>query len=470
MPEVGLALIGSERELRATRPWLTEISQRLRVWFGDGNDRSLARRLAGTAFLIRVAGAVLAYASQVLFARWMGSSEFGIYVYVWTWVLVIGGIVDLGLSSAAQRFIPEYTERRQFDLLRGMLTGARWLAFAVATLVAVVSMLSVYALRPWLDESVVVPLYIACMALPMAGALRVQEGIARSYNWVNLSNLPVYVVRQVVLIAMMGGAYALHLATDAVSATMLGVFSYWIITAGQFFIINRRLAANVAPGPRAYDFKYWVTVSIPMLLVETFYLLLTYSDVLVLNQYAPPHEVAVYYAASKTLALVAFVYYAVAQTAAHKFAEFHISGDRARLATFLAHIIRLTFWPSFAATVLILACGIPLLWLFGRAYTGGYHLMFILAVGLLARASVGPVERLLTMLGQQPICAMIYAFAFVTNVALCVFLIPPFGPSGAAISMSTALVVESILLYVITKRRLGYHVFVFGRTKLRSET
>jgi O-antigen/teichoic acid export membrane protein len=203
-----------------------------------------------------------------------------------------------------------------------------------------------------------------------------------------------------------------------------------------------------------------------VVLIEVFYLLLSYSDVIVLQQYASPHDVAMYYAASKTLALVTFVHYAVAQTVAHKFAEYHVSGDRKRLADFITHIVRLTFWPSCAATVVVLAAGLPLLWLFGRAFTSGYYLMFILTIGLLARASVGPVERLLIMLGQHKICAVIYAVAFSINVAMCVLLIPMIGPAGAAVSMSTALVVESILLYSVTKRRLGYHVFIFGRSRL----
>ena len=46
----------------------------------DGSDLSLARRLAGAAFLIRVASAVLAFVSQIVLARWLGSFEFGIYV------------------------------------------------------------------------------------------------------------------------------------------------------------------------------------------------------------------------------------------------------------------------------------------------------------------------------------------------------------------------------------------------------
>jgi O-antigen/teichoic acid export membrane protein len=311
------------------------------------------------------------------------------------------------------------------------------------------------------------PLLLACAALPSYGLMHMQEGIARSYNWVNLSNLPPYVIRQIVLIALMGCSYMLGLATDAVSATIMGIASYWVICVGQFLVLGRRLSRTVEHGAKVYDFKYWLAISLPILLVETFYLLLMYSDVLILKQYASPHDVAVYYAAAKTLALVAFVYYAVAQAAAHKFTELHVNGDRERLADYIAHIVRLTFWPSFAATVLVLVFGIPLLWLFGRTFVEGYYLMFILAVGLLARASVGPVERLLIMLDQHYACAVIYAAAFAINVVLCVLLIPRLGPAGAAASLSTALVIESILLFVVTKRRLGYHVFVFGRQRPR---
>ncbi|MGC8035665.1 oligosaccharide flippase family protein, partial [Salmonella enterica] len=66
------------------------------------------RRLAGTIFLIRVISAGLAYFSQILLARWMGSGDYGIYVYVWTWVLLLGSMLDFGIAASAQKIIPEY--------------------------------------------------------------------------------------------------------------------------------------------------------------------------------------------------------------------------------------------------------------------------------------------------------------------------------------------------------------------------
>ena len=68
----------------------------------------MTRRLAGTIVIIRVLSAALAYLSQILLARWMGGSDYGIYVYVWTWVLLLGSMMDFGISASAQKIIPEY--------------------------------------------------------------------------------------------------------------------------------------------------------------------------------------------------------------------------------------------------------------------------------------------------------------------------------------------------------------------------
>ena len=95
--------------------WL-RAADAVRAWLNDHSDNSRAQRAAGTAFAIRVASAALVYLTQVLFARWMGTFEFGVYAYVWTWVLLLGGVIDLGLASSAQRFIPEYMGSRQFEL------------------------------------------------------------------------------------------------------------------------------------------------------------------------------------------------------------------------------------------------------------------------------------------------------------------------------------------------------------------
>jgi O-antigen/teichoic acid export membrane protein len=466
IPEERVAFTSTDHSERAS--FLARTTEAARAWMSDGSDRSRAQRAAGTAFLIRVVSAALVYLTQVLLARWMGSFEFGVYVYVWTWVLLIGGIVDFGLASSAQRFIPEYAGTKQLDLLRGFLSGSRYLVLALATAWALVGAAGVWLFASVLHSYEVMPLYLACICLPLFTLGRMQDGLARSYDWINLALMPAYIVRSVLLIGGMAAAYLAKLPTDAATAMLVAVATTWVTVIGQTLVINRRLARKVESGPKAYLPRTWLAVSVPIFMVEGFYLLLTYADVLVLQQFRPPEEVAVYYAAAKTLALVAFVYFSVSAAVAHRFSEYHITGNKTELSAFLADSIRWTFWPSLGATIVILALGKPFLWLFGPQFTDGYFLMFILAIGPLARATVGPVERLLNMVGEQRACANVYAAAFITNMGLCVILIPLFGVGGAAIAISSAMILESVLLFWVTRMRLGLHVFIW-RPKTASE-
>lgn len=75
----------------------------------------------------------------------------------------------------------------------------------------------------------------------------------------------------------------------------------------------------------------------------------------------------------------------------------------------------------------------------------------------------GPAERLLNMLGEQNIYAVVYAFAFGINLVLCILLIPRYQLYDAAAALAIALVAESLLLFILSKRRLALYVLVFGR-------
>ena len=129
---MALPSYGTEPAAASSSP-LAGLIARVRAILADKSDSRLAQLVAGKVFLVRVGSAVLALVSQVLLARWMGGFEFGIYIYVWTLVLMIGALSDVGLSSAARRFIPEYTEIGADDHLRGFLSGSRWLGLSIAT-------------------------------------------------------------------------------------------------------------------------------------------------------------------------------------------------------------------------------------------------------------------------------------------------------------------------------------------------
>jgi O-antigen/teichoic acid export membrane protein len=436
---------------------------RLRAWTTSQSHTSLAQRMAGAALLIRVASAACMYLSQIIFARWMGSSEFGTYVYLWTWVLLIGDLVHLGLAPAAQRFVPQYTQEKTLDLLRGFISGSCWMVFLSAAAVAALLALAARLLQLSFVPHQLMPMYLACAILPAYAVSLMLDGIARSYNWIGLALLPGYILRPLLVVLLMAVAYGFGARADAATAITVALGATWIATAVQAVVLNRRFAATIPAGAKAREVKTWLRTSLPILMVWGFYTLLTYTDILMLQQFRPAADVALYYAASKTIALVAFVYFSVGAAVAHRFSEYHAAGEGARLSAFVAASIRWTFWPSLAAMVVVLALGGPFLSLFGSEFIEAYPLMFVLATGLLARASVGPAERLLSMLGEQRSCAAVYAIAFLLNLILCLSLIPRFGPLGAAIATSAALISESLMLFLIARYRLGIHAFIWQR-------
>ncbi len=277
--------------------------------------------------------------------------------------------------------------------------------------------------------------------------------------------MPQFIVRQTLIIGFTAGAVVLGFNLGATAAMIASAAAVWIAMTGQMIVLNRRLGQSVAPGPKAYDLRAWLKVSLPIMMVEGFYLLLSYTDVLVLQQYRSSEEVGVYFAVVKTLALVSFIHYAMSATTAHRFSEYHASGDKERLEAYIAHAIKWTFWPSVAATAVLLAMGEPLLWLFGPQFTDGYGIMFVAAIGLIVRSAIGPVERLLNMLGHQNMCALAYALAFVMNLILCIILVPRFGGYGAAGSDLGGADLRDCAAVWITRTRLGFHVLAFGKRR-----
>src|ERR1700716_4381200 len=217
------------------------VMARLRSMLGGSGEASLTKRLAGTIFIIRVVSAALAYGAQILLARWMGGSDYGVYVYVWTWVLLLGSMMDFGISASAQKIIPEYRTSGEQALLRGFLSGSRWMTFGVSAAVSLALAGIVKLLSPWIEPGAITPLYIGCLTLPAFVVANTQDGIARSHDWMRLGLMPQFIVRQSLIIGLTAGAPALGLRLRATTAMLASLAAVWGAMLGQMIVLNHRL-------------------------------------------------------------------------------------------------------------------------------------------------------------------------------------------------------------------------------------
>ena len=431
----------------------------LQRFAGGGSNRSV-KLAASNAFFIRIANAGIAYLSQIIMARWMGAFEYGIYVYVWTWVLLIGTIADLGFSITAQRVIPTYLQANQLDRVRGFIHSCRWIPGLSVTVLASLSIMLIWLLSERMDAYLVFPLLLACIALPPYGMTAAQDGAARAFGWINLALLPPFILRPVLLLLFMLGLFGLGMPLDATTAMWAAVVATWLTAVGQIVVFDRRLRQRVENGPRQYLRREWISSSLPVLCVNFFQFMLSYVGVLLLEVFRSPADIAIFYAATKITAIVSMVYFAVSASAAYRFAALDAAGDREGLKAFYAGSTRWTLLPTVLVSLGILVAGKPLLWLFGEEFTAGYSLVIAMIIGLVVRAAIGPGEQMLNMLGQQRMCAAIFGAAFVFNLLLCFALIPSFGAMGAAIAATASIVLETLLIHLVIKRKFGIKAII----------
>ena len=433
-------------------------------------DRAEAGRISIIAFVIRVVSAVIAFASQVFLARWMGSFDYGIFVLVWVTMVIVGNLSCLGFHTSIIRFIPEYREKGEFDELRGIMLASRLFVLIASTVIAAVGAGVILLLADRIESYYVIPFLIGILCLPMIALSDVVQGISRANSWAISALSPTYLVRPVLIMAFMAMALWLDYPPTATTALMAAVAATYVTTLWQLITVTTRAERRIEKGPHTTDMRGWIIVSLPIFLIEGFAFLLTNADVLMVGLYLSPHDVAVYYATVKTLALVHFVYFAVKAGVAARYAQFTHGGETEKLGDFARETVSWTFWPSLAMALVVLAIGQPMLTLFGPGFEEGYPYLFLLVVGVVARASVGPAESLLTMSGNQNVCAVVYGFTLALNVGLNMLLIPYLGLWGAAVATALAMSFEAVALSVTVWRRLGIVMTIFAPRRAVRET
>jgi O-antigen/teichoic acid export membrane protein len=447
------------------RPRLAAQWTAIRDLVSGSGERVAVQRNALLAFAVRVASAGLLYLSQIVLARWMGASEFGTYVLAWTWVLVLGGVSHLGLSMANIRLLPEYAETGQWGLLRGLLRGGRLVALGVGTLVASLGLITVHLLGARISPQIAHAMMLALACVPLYALTDLQDGIGRGRGWIGVALIPPYIIRPTLLLAGMIIAHEFGATMCAVTAAGVAIAATTGAALVQTVLVERRLRAEVPNGERTYDFKAWFSISMPLLAIYGAELVMQNADVILLAAYRPAAEVGMYFAAAKTMALVMFVHYAVGSAAAHRFSALKARGDDAGLKRAVRDGVRWTFLPSLAAAITLLALGKPLLWLFSPEFTQAYPVMAILVIGFLARASVGPAEFLLNMLGQQRLVAAVAITAALLDIVMCALLIPRLGMLGAALANAGTLVFAALAYAIVARRRLGMNIFVLSHLR-----
>ncbi|MCJ2128381.1 lipopolysaccharide biosynthesis protein [Methylobacterium sp. E-045] len=403
--------------------------------------RTFRAGAAGAAldvFAIRIAAALFAYGAQVLMARVMGRTEYGIFASIWVWIAILGHSSTLGFAQGACRFLPADQARGDLAHVCGFLIGGAWVTGACACAVACLGLALVWMHGTLLNGPYAGPLLLAALVLPFFTLQDYLEGVARSQNWAVLAIAPPYLLRQGLIMAAMLGAVAIGAPAEAWVAVACTLAATGIALAVQAWIVILRLRAILSSEIPRYRWRAWLRACLPIGVADLAHSAFNMIDVVVLSMLMPPTAVGLYFVATRIQQFVPFVQYAASAATAQRFAAIHASGNGAGLKRFVRIQARLTLAATVTVGLIIVAAGPFLLAMFGPEFGGSVPLLAVLVAGHVGASLFGPGEDLLTMIDGERLGAAITLAMLAVAALLCVALVPAMGVMGAAIAMALA--------------------------------
>jgi len=371
------------------------------------------------------------------------------------WVNIVGTLATLGFAISAVRFLPQYLETGDAGLARGFLRAGGAVSLGAGFVCTLAGLLVLWLFDGVIADYYRLPMALGLLILPAFSAIDFYDGVGRAYGWIDLALVPPYIVRPILLFAFIGLALALGAAHGADTAVFASIAANWLTLIGQWAMEKHRLRPILPKAPPRYQLSLWARVSAPALLLEGFALAMINLDIVLLDLFVGPAEIAVYFATARTISLIGFVHFAVNAACMARFSAGFARGDMAGVRDLFRASRNWTLFPSLAGAAAMLALGHPILWLFGPEFTAGYPLMFVLIMGLLARAAVGPAQGLLVATGHQNLTAVVMAVTVACNGGLNLLLIPHYGLMGAAAATATAFALESLSLHFAARRTMA---------------
>lgn len=432
----------------------------LRRLKGQGVGAEFARKASG-AFLANAFGLAFALITQLIAARFLGVTDYGMFMYVLAWVNLLVICATLGFDGASIRFIAAYGGQNDFAKMwlfgRFALENVLFLSVAISC----VSVVVLLALGDWLTPQMARAFKFAVLLLPLFALQQLGQAFLLARKRVVAAQLFESFPRNLILIlSILFGSWVLKIKFDAhfaILSTILGSI-ITIIYLGTFII--KILPSRTETKLTAELKRDWVKASFMLFLISGSQVLLARADLLLLGIYLTPAECGVYAVASRISTLITFGITAINAVLAPTIADFYFRQKRQELQNVITIASLATLLYAIPALGCVWIFGKKLLLLFGPSFGSGYPALLLLSVGQLVIALTGSVGFLLTMTGHQSHAAGIIGAMAVLNIALNLLFIPHFGIVGAALATTAATVARSCVLNYFVKSKLGIHASI----------
>ncbi len=410
---------------------------------------------SGAVLLVRVAGAGLGFAFNVVLARVLGADGLGVYNLALTFALIASVVGRMGMDAAMLKFAA--TSYAAAD--RERLISVHRIGMGTALLGCGVVAASTFSAADWLasavyaDPALAQPLRLMSLALVPFALLNLYAELLKAGQHQALSSLIQGAALPLVNLLLLL-VFADHLK-DAGSACAMYLAASLLVCAASHVLWRRTLAARDRSTNGPIKFRELFSTALPMYGAAVADVVMTFAEILILGMFVTAGEVGIYTAAARTALLTRFLLLANSAVAAPRFAALHAAKDAEGVARLAVRSTLLTTFSSVPLLLIFMVFPTQILSLFGPEFEAGAQVLIILTIGQFVNAATGPVGYLLNMSGHHRIEGHIAIAGALMAVVLCFALIPFWGILGAAAANAIATAACNLLRVYFAKSRLG---------------
>ena len=431
------------------------------------NFETVLRRVtkqSGIVFLGKIIFILSGLVSSILLARLLGVSLLGRYQLGFVTVQVISIFCIAGLDKGLIRFIPifELTDRGK---IRKALIHNLLISFIISLLLSALLNINAPSIAEnfFHSSEMIEVLRIFSFMIPVFAIYRIFSasliGLKRADVESNIRNIltPVFFVLSLGIILIIGGNLYEVIAIRIVSYIFAILFFLGFIFSKYMYIFKEKSTE--------YNFKEFISFSIPLLLIGLLYYLMGHTDILMLGYFASEREVGIYSVVVRIAVFIILGLEIISQTIEPNISELAAKNDFKSMEALLKVLTKWIFYISLFTFVLIIIYRTEMLAVFGHSFTEGSTALVILAFGQLINAFAGPTGKILVMTGKQKWEVFNSVSMLTLNVILNILLIPKYGITGAAIATTASLSIINVLKLLETYKEFKIHPYSFRYLK-----
>lgn len=412
------------------------------------------RRATGT-FGIRLVSLAMQFAGSIMIARLLGVAEFGVYAYAFTWVVIVGLMLSLGVTQLATRELPRFVAlgqgaafRRFVALLFGLIVGIGALC---AVLIAGLDGLG------YVD--VAVGWYWLAIGIVIHGLILGCAAVLQSLQQVVKSQLIETILRQGIFLAALGGLFIWGASLSAFDVFRLSVLLSVPVLALMIWV-TRRAVRGITWGPLGtpdtVSRRVWMIAALPLLVMLFASQMQTNLDVLLIGALADADDVGRYRTASRGADLMFIATGIAIQVLGPMLAAALTKDDRTEAQALITQSTLIATLLGGAICVVMFGGASVYLGLFGPDFVSGAGILRILVAAQMIGILCGPVTVVLITLGFERLVLMVSIGVLTLNLCLNLILIPLYGPIGAAWATFIAVITLQVVQLIFVTKRSGF--------------